>query len=216
VIGVSTTERLRLESQAERRRAHLLTVAAHLVVTEGVDAVSHASVGELAGCARTLVYRYFPRREDLLYALLTAFDDDLATRLPVEGSVAGIAALKDAKPERMPAPTRAMVESLWKPEDWQDSVLEFRLAVIILTRDSRLRAVIGEHGTEHQWLIEERVTAPLRRFGLSETEVEIVLDAMLSAQHHVTKAALAREITREQAMELLFRVSLHAVQTFTR
>jgi hypothetical protein len=43
-----------------------------------------------------------------------------------------------------------------------------------------------------------------------------VLDAMLSAQHHVTKAALAGEITRDEAIDLLFRVDAQAIQAFTK
>lgn len=66
-----------LESQAERRRAQLIRIAAALIETEGIDAVTMASVAELAGCTRTQVHRYFAKREDLLAAVVHDFNDRL-------------------------------------------------------------------------------------------------------------------------------------------
>jgi AcrR family transcriptional regulator len=208
-------EPFRLESQGERRRAHLIAVAAHLIVTRGVDVVSHALVAEVAGCARTLVYRYFPRRTDLLYALLVAFDDDLQKRIRQEDLIEAIVSLNEAKRGRMPKPLRAVLESLWQPEDFEPTELEFRLAVIMLTRDAALGAAIGDHAAKHHQMMEERVSAPLRGLGLSPVQVAITLDTILAVQHHVTKAALAGEITRPELIDLLFHVPSRVVQTFT-
>ena len=86
-------EAFRIDSpaeQAERRRKQLVAVVAHLVVTLGVAAVSHASVAKVAGSARSLVYRYFPRQEDLLYSLLHAFSEDLGRRMTLADETAGV------------------------------------------------------------------------------------------------------------------------------
>src|SRR4029453_5265946 len=116
-----------LASQGERRRAHLLAVAAHLIVVHGVDAVTHAAVADVAGCARTLVYRYFPSREDLLYAILTEFGDVAGARVPPRDARAAFAAMKSARRGRMTPESRRLLNSLWQPDDWQPSVLQFRL-----------------------------------------------------------------------------------------
>ena len=73
ILDPSATEgrRFPLESAAESRRRQLLAVAAHIVETEGYEALRMPRVAELAGCARALVYRYFPRRQDFLIALLS-------------------------------------------------------------------------------------------------------------------------------------------------
>ena len=213
---MSVTVPVPLESQAERRRAHLIAVAAHLIVTQGVDAVSHAAVGEVAGCARTLVYRYFPRREDLLYAILVEFGEQIDARVRREDARAAFVALKNGRRGRMTAESRTLLESLWRPDDWQRDVLEFRLAVVILARDANLRGVIGDHRAAHQESIEQNVARALRTVGLQPIEVDLVVDAMLSAQHHVIKAGLAGQMTREEAIELLHHWTVQAVQAFTR
>ena len=211
-------ETFHLESpteQAARRRAQLIRVVAHLVVTRGVDAVSHASVAELAGCARSLVYRYFPQRADLLYALLATFESELNARFSFEDVIAGVLALKDVRPGTVPAPRRDFVEKLWTEEDWERPTLEFRLACVILMRDSSLNAVLGAHRVELQESMERRLLGPLQGLGLTSIEAWIVVDAMLSVMHHVTRAVWAGEATPGEAVELLLTVSSRVLQTFT-
>ena len=99
-------EAFRMDSpaeQAERRRRQLVAVVAHLVVTRGVAEVSHASVAKVAGCARSLVYRYFPRQEDLLYSLLSAFSEELGRRMTLDDEIAGVLGLADVRPGSIPA-----------------------------------------------------------------------------------------------------------------
>lgn len=58
------------------QRAALLRAAAELIVTEGVAAVTHGTVGERAGIARSSVYDYFATREALLVAVaINAFEE---------------------------------------------------------------------------------------------------------------------------------------------
>ena len=76
-----------LESQAARRRAQLIRIAGALIETEGVDAVTMASVADLAGCTRTQVHRYFAKREDLLAAVVNEFNELLRSTLTGGGKI---------------------------------------------------------------------------------------------------------------------------------
>jgi len=210
-------ETFHLESPAEqatRRRAQLIRVVAHLVVTRGVDAVSHASVAELAGCARSLVYRYFPQRADLLYSLLAAFEEELNERFSFDELVAGVLG-KDVGPGEISAERRGYVAKLWTPEDWEAPTLEFRLACVILMRDSSLNTVLGTHRVALQESMERRLIHPLQGLGLTSIEAWIVVDAMLSVMHRVTAAVWAGEATPDDGIDLLTTVSSRVLQTFT-
>ena len=201
--------------QSARRRAQLVAAIAHLVVTRGVAAVTHAAVAKLAGCARSLVYRYFPRTEDLLYALLSTFAEMLDQRMTFDEETAGVIAMKDARGGRIPPATRVLFEKLWTVDDWQPAELEFRLACVILMRDSSLRTVLGSHDSDLQRSVEDRLGAPLRDLGLDAIETGIVVDSMLSVMHHVTRAARDGALTREEALDLFVSVNGRVLQTFT-
>jgi AcrR family transcriptional regulator len=166
-------------------------------------------VAELAGCTRTLVYNYFSRRDDLLYAVIEAFDDgrerlDLRQAAPcmVDG------------PHADEASGRERLESVWQPDDWQPEALELRLAVLTLIRDVHLGAALGDHQTDLERWIDDRLHEPLRRIGLAPIEVKIVVDAILAVQHHVTEAGLDGEISREAGLDLMFLVIQRTLQIF--
>lgn len=65
--GAATTDATKLAG-ADRREA-LLDVAAVMVATGEVDAVSMESVADAAGVSRALVYKHFANRRDLLGAV---------------------------------------------------------------------------------------------------------------------------------------------------
>ena len=109
-------------------------------------------------------------------------------RFSFEDVIAGVLALKDVRAGTVPAPRREFVEKLWTEEDWERPTLEFRLACVILIRDSSLNAVLGAHRVELQESMERRLLGPLQGLGLTPIEAWIVVDAMLSVMHHVTSA----------------------------
>ena len=210
-------EAFRMDSpaeQAERRRKQLVAVVAHLVVTRGVAEVSHASVAKVAGCARSLVYRYFPRQEDLLYALLGAFSEDLARRMTLADETAGVLGLAEVRPGSIPLPTQQLFDRLWQPEDWDGPQLEFRLACVILMRDSNLRFVLGAHGPWLQASVARHLEDPLRTLGLRPIEIAIFIDSMLSVMDQVIRAAWTGEIVHEEAAQLSAAVNSRVLQTF--
>jgi AcrR family transcriptional regulator len=202
-----------LETQRERRRAHLVAVTAHVIATYGVDAVNHTLVAELAGCARTLVYKYFSRREDMLHAVLEAFDDG-RERLDLRHHSRRV--IEAGRAKRKPEPTtgRARLEQLWQPQDWTPEALELRLAVLTLIRDVHLGAALGDHQAELERWIDERLHQPMRQLGLGPIQVKIVVDGILALQHHVTEAGLHGEITREDALDLMFLANQRMLELF--
>lgn len=205
-----------LEPHGERRRSQLIAVAAHIIVTRGIDAVSHASVAELAGVTRPLVYRYFSSREDLLYAVMQAHQDRQNKYLDPGEIQRAVTLYRDVRGNRMTGELRDFLEKLWRPEDWTHEHLELRLAVVMLARDQRLASAIGEHSRVHQAGFDAHLAQPLQGIGLTKLQTAVVMDALLSAQHHVTAAAWAGEISREEAIQLLFRASVRMVQAFLR
>ena len=210
-------EAFRMDSpaeQAERRRKQLIAVVAHLVVTRGVAEVSHASVAKVAGCARSLVYRYFPRQEDLLYSLLSGFSEDLGARMTLAEETAGVLGLAAVRPGSIPLATQQLFDRMWQPEDWERPQLEFRLACIILMRDSSLRSVLGAHDQELQASVARHLEDPLRTLGLRPIEIAIFIDSMLSVMDHVIRAAWVGEIDHDEAAQLSAAVNSRVLQTF--
>jgi AcrR family transcriptional regulator len=203
------------ESQADRRRAQLLTVTAHLVVTRGVDAVTHAAVAEAAGCARTLVYRYFPSRTDLLYAIPNEYAVSHARRISSADATAGVVALAKARPGRIPAAALQLSDRLWDFE-WTRDALELRMAMLVLTADRDLAAGWERRQADSEDLTETQLIDPLRQLGLGPTEIAVVRDTMLRGYFHATAAALAGEMTREEAVTFSYRVNRAAVQMFLK
>lgn len=70
-----------IETIADRRRRQMVDIAGHLIESEGIDTCRVERVAELAQCSRPLVYRYFPKREDLLLAVLNQFDERMDEKL---------------------------------------------------------------------------------------------------------------------------------------
>nr|WP_246386819.1 TetR/AcrR family transcriptional regulator [Litorivivens lipolytica] len=62
----------------------MIKVAAHIVEFEGIDALKHARIAELAGCGRPLVYSYFPKKSDLYFAISESFYRRLEERFTCE------------------------------------------------------------------------------------------------------------------------------------
>jgi len=69
----------RPRKDAQHNRAHILDVAQRACTDEGVD-VSMDAIAKEAGVGAGTLYRHFPRKEDLLAALLTRHHETLDQR----------------------------------------------------------------------------------------------------------------------------------------
>jgi AcrR family transcriptional regulator len=199
------SEEFRTTSQAERRRASLVHAAAHLAVTEGLDAVQHARVAELAECARSLVYRYFPSREDLLYAIITTFQEHFAERMRPEAIVSGVMALRSAEPGQVPPETQAMLDTLWPSEPIADVPRDVLSAALMMLRGRDLGLAIGRHEAEVQRLAEDLWQRPMAEIGLRPLEADIAMDCVLAIHEHIVRGFLDGKIDREQALDVYVR-----------
>lgn len=73
-----------MDPRAERTRAAALDAAQHLLMAEGIDAVTHARVAESSGVGRRTLYRHWPDRRSLLHDTLGK------TRAPEADPAAGL------------------------------------------------------------------------------------------------------------------------------
>ena len=81
---------LNTSTVAELRRAQLLLVAKELILSEGVEALRHATVAERAGVTRAVIYRYFPTQADFFVAIGDEFMDALKQRLSLTEQVEAV------------------------------------------------------------------------------------------------------------------------------
>ena len=194
-----------LERHGERRRRQLVEVAAHLIETEGPDAVRMARVAELAGCTRPLVYRYFPQREDLLAAVVSQFYEHLNALMSVEEHAQGLVALTDPDPDAAWAGARRLMEGAW------DVTEQLGMGGLVLARSEiarslaqRERADAESSETERRWF------RPLRACGLSDVGCALALDCATSVTYSLMTQHRAGAITREEGVRLGF-VSLRSL-----
>jgi len=204
----ATAERERvfeLVPHSERRRRQLLEVAGHIIETEGPDAVRMPRVAELAGCTRTLVYRYFPQREELLAAVSAHYYERLNAIQSAQEHASGIAGLCEPNPDEAWRAARGILESAW------EVVEEIGMAGVILARSEFPRSLRStRHGSEHARELELRWFLPLRAGGLSSVACVVALDCAISITYTLMNQYRAGEIQREHAIRMGFDV-LHAL-----
>jgi AcrR family transcriptional regulator len=78
--GFASTPRKRIRLTPEVRREQILDDAAHLILAEGLHAVSMERLAREIGISKGLVYNYFPTRDALLTALLSREQSELRDR----------------------------------------------------------------------------------------------------------------------------------------
>jgi AcrR family transcriptional regulator len=198
-------------SQGSRRRAQLVTIAASLIVARGPGAVTHASVGELAGVGRTAVYRYFPRREDILVAVIEMYSELDAQHLNDEVT-AGILGLAASTQKRVALATRTLSERTWDADIWSSDALKLRLAMCILVRDYELMAQLAELAPDIAKAMDRFFFQPLRELGLNDVQQRLVTDIVVSTLYHASVAVLSGEIDYEEAADLTVRMSMASVK----
>lgn len=82
--------RLNQRASREDRHAQLVKLASYIVEFEGLDALKHQRLAELAGCGRPLVYSYFPRRSDIYIAVSETFYQRLDAAFSCEQQYSGL------------------------------------------------------------------------------------------------------------------------------
>jgi AcrR family transcriptional regulator len=158
-----TQQQVTLEAHGDRRRRQLVRAAALVIEQEGIDAMRMPRVAEVAGCTRTLVYHYFPSREDLFYAVISEFYERLEQRIAPDVQMAQMQSLGD------PSSARSLLEAIW------DVTEETGLAGLILYASPRLGMQLGAQLDPESERFEARWLGPLTAAGLGEIEASLVL-----------------------------------------
>jgi AcrR family transcriptional regulator len=179
-----------LASHGELRRGQLVRVAAHVIENEGLDALRMPRVAELAGCARSLVYRYFPRREDLCLAVVSEFYERLEQRQGPAAQRAGMRGL--ARGDE----ARPLLEAIW------DVVTEIGAGGLVLRASPSLAAELKEHLEGESARFEASWIAPLREAGLGPLEAALVVRSAMGLLAELLARHRAGEVTREAAIDV--------------
>jgi AcrR family transcriptional regulator len=185
----------RREQAAERRR-QLVEVASRLIEEGGVESLTLPGTSERAGCARTLVYRYFTSREDLLMAVLESYFDRLDGWLSEPEQRRAVGDLVGADEPGDPDAMRSLVAFCW------DALTAAGLGGAILRatpmHTPRLRTLVAESRCR----LERRFTDPLCAAGLSPLEAETAVDAMIAGFVGLAVRAREGEISRSSGIDL--------------
>jgi len=194
------------DAQAGERRRQLVRIASDLIEEGGVDAVTLPRVTERAGCARTLVYRYFASREELLVGVLQDYFERLDARIPEVEQRTALSALLASPGGVDHGAVRELVALFW------DVQVAAGLGGAILRTTPRLNPQIEALVDESRRTYERRVTDPLRAAGLGETEARVAIDVMIASFVGLALRWRAGEIGRDAALDVHARATMGLVR----
>ena len=179
-MATSVTKHARLDR--EDRRGALLDVAAELVASGDIDAVTMDAVAERAGVSRPLVYKHFANRAELLEALYTR--EAAALHAELSSEVAHAETLEDM--------FRALVRGSLAAQAARGATYAALRAV---GRSDMLRR---EQRARDRNTLSFFARQTVRQFGLSETQARAAVSIMLGAIDSVLNAFRVRP-TRDHA-----------------
>lgn len=194
------------DRQADERRRQLVHVASDLIEEGGVDAVTLPAVAERAGCARTLVYRYFASREDLLAGVLRDYVERLDARLPERAQRAAVETFLAASAGADPAPLRELIAAFWEVQ--VAAGLGGAILRAMPPSSPQLESLIDDSRRR----FERRITAPLRAAGLSENESRVAVDVMIASFVGLALRWRAGEIAAEEAIDIHARATVGLIR----
>lgn len=190
------------EAQAQERRRQLLHVASDLIEESGLDAVTLPAVTARAGCARTLVYRYFASREELLAGVLQDYVERLDVRMPDAELRTALAGAVRSAQRGDDAPVRELVAVFW------DVQIAAGLGGAILRTALRVNPQVDALIARSRRTTERRITDGLRAAGLEAFEAQVALDAMIASFVGLALRWKAGEIGRAKAIDVHTRVTV--------
>jgi AcrR family transcriptional regulator len=198
------------DEQALERRRQLVRIASELIAEGGVDAVTLPRVTQRAGCARTLVYRYFASREELLLGVLRDYGERLDARLSEPEQRAAVEALIAASRREDPEAVHGLVAVFWDVQVAAGIGGAILRAMPHLT--PQIQALVDDSRTRY----ERRFTDPLRAAGMSEVESEIAVDLMIASFIRLALRWRTGAIDRETAIAIHARVTVGFVRELLR
>ncbi|HZR83991.1 MAG TPA: TetR/AcrR family transcriptional regulator [Candidatus Binatia bacterium] len=194
------------DEQAAERRRQLVRIASDLIEEAGIDAVTLARVTRRARCARTLVYRYFASRQELLAGVLQDYFERLDARLPERDQRAAASRFVAASRRGDPDAIAGVVRIFWEVQVAAGLGGAILRAMPPPTR--QIRALLDASRERY----ERRVTDPLRAAGLSATESRLAVDVMIASFVGLALRWRAGEIAADDAIEIHARATLGLLQ----
>jgi AcrR family transcriptional regulator len=194
------------DEQAVERRRQLVRIASDLIEEGGVDAVTLPRVTERAGCARTLVYRYFASREDLLVGVLRDYFERLDARMPEAEQRAALDAFLADVDRADQTQIRELIAVFW------DVQVAAGLGGAILRATPRLNPQIAALVDESRRTYERRITDALRGAGLGAMDAQVALDSMIASFVGLALRWRAGEIDRDAAIAIHARATVGLVR----
>jgi AcrR family transcriptional regulator len=189
------------DEQALERRRQLVRIASELIEEGGVDAVTLPRVTDRAGCARTLVYRYFASREDLLVGVIDDYFERLDERIPEAEQRTAVADFVAASAREAPGAAQDLIALFW------DVQVAAGLGGAILRTTPFLSPDVQSRVAAARRRYERRITDPLRAAGLSANEAQTAVDAMIASFVALALRAKSGEIPRADAIDIHSRAT---------
>ena len=164
-----------------------------------------ARIGELAGCTRALVYRYFPTRQDVYAAIAGRFYEELDAHLSASEQAGALAtgSLSHVATKRLFEATWAAMESVGP-------------AAAILRCAPELSPEFAAYLADLRETHEGRFRGGLEQAGLTRPEADLLLDLLSSALKATVTAWQRGEMTRDQARAAHERASRALLRSFLR
>ena len=183
-----------LQDAAELRRDQLTEIASQLIEEEGIDAVKHTRIAKLAGCTRSLVYHYFPKRSDIFAGINARFYEALDALMPVADQQAALLENVDGAKDRSIVLFNVLFDLL-EQGHWGSMILR---TTPELSADfaSFVDSIHDEF--EMRWI---RVIA--ERFGMSDVEGELFFQHSMNIMRTLFLFYRRGQLTREEAIEKL-------------
>lgn len=174
----------------EERREQLIKVAAYIVEFEGIDALKHARIAELAGCGRPLVYSYFPRKSDIYLAISESFYQRLEQQFSCEEQYQAVQGALSGNSE-----LSSSLESLiW------DVIDEYGCAGLILRCVPEINEDFRAYHEELKARFEHRWLRYFLELGLNDLAAELLLDNCTAITKNFAMAYVRGELTRSESL----------------
>ena len=184
---------------AAERRAQLLDVAADLVASGGVRALSMDTVAARAGVHRPVVYRHFEDAEALLDAVVER--ELTVLRSVTDNAVAGIVGLEPR--------LRAAVTA------WMDSFARAAAALNVALVDAPSTRPREERRARQNRASMRFLVAELRAGGLTPPDAEVLAAVLLQGLVGLVALWRAKRVTRPIAIDRFVAIALGAVSALS-
>lgn len=181
--------RLHRKSGADLRKQQLIDIASELICSEGIEAVKHSTLAELAGCTRALVYHYFPKKSDIFIAISEDFYAEFDELLSVDEQMRFVR-VNRLDPDSM----HRFFSVLFDIIDHRSMAACVLYTIPVLSMDLRLYDSEMKQRYQHRWL------SGLEEAGILGMDAELLMANCMSIVTNVCYRYVRGDIARDRAV----------------